>query len=464
MTATSAAIAAVAIACFLATGHLLLGWIVRRTQLFWFERWGAAYLVGMAALSGLWFGLAPFYRFIHPLWALTLCSAAALLLCLRQKKGSSGVSAGCGRKPIPTPCDIALSALVTIECVALFGAALWTPLGFDGVFNFEMKASLMFFEPSHSIPLGYIGDSSRNWSHPQYPLMVPFGELWIYSWLGRIDHAAAKLLFPLFYVSLIALVCGAVRRVAGLRPSLATGAMLGLMPPLTLIPGAASGYADVPLAAAMAGAVSFTWLALRTGAADAALLAGVMSAIAAWTKTEGFVLAATIGLLGLVFRYAPVHRTSGSLSVAASSALILVPVAALAPWVTLQHRYGIPAADFLPVTIANAVDNLHRVPIILELVVRELLRPGHWGLLWPAWVIAVLLVMTNRDRIASDLFLITAVAIPLVLYAVPFIFSSWADVDQHVRSALPRLLVPLAPIALWLTAATFWREWQARAV
>jgi hypothetical protein len=352
--------------------------------------------------------------------------------------------------------------LIAVECAALFVAGLRTPLGFDGVFNFEMKASLMFFNPAHSLPVEYIGDSSRNWSHPQYPLMVPFGELWIYSWLGRVDHAAAKVLFPLFYFSLVALVCGAVRRVAGLRPALATGAILGLMPPLTLIPGAASGYADVPLAAAMAGAVSFTWLALRTGARDAALLAGIMSAIAAWTKSEGIVLAGAVGLLALIFRYVSVRAAGCSLSVAAASAPLVVPVVALAPWLALQRSYGIPAADFLPLTIANAVDNLHRVPIISELVVRELVRPGHWGFLWPAWCIAVLLVITHRHRLPSDLFLIGAVAIPLVLYAVPFMFSSWTDVDQHVRSALPRLLVPLAPIALWLTTATFWREWQTR--
>jgi hypothetical protein len=462
---TSAAIATGAIACFFAVGHLLLHAIERRTELFWFERWAAAYLFGMAALSGLWFGLAPLSRFVQPLSVLTVCSAAALLfLCMRAQKESGRVVSGRWRNPLWTPVEIALAALIAIECAAVFAAALRTPLGFDGVFNFEMKASLMFSDASHSLPIDYVGDASRNWSHPQYPLMVPFGELWIYSWLGRVDHAAAKLLFPLFYCSLIAFVCGAVRRAGGVRLSLAAGAALGLMPPLTLIAGAASGYADVPLAAAMAGAVSLTWIALRTGASDAAVLAGMMSAIAAWTKSEGIVLGGSIGLLVLVLRYVPARRFSCNLSVGASSAPILVPAIAIAPWMTLQHRYGIPPADFLPLTIANAVDNLHRVPVILELVVRELLRPGHWGLLWPAWCVAVVLVMTNPRRLASDLFLIGTVALPLVLYVVPFVFSSWTDVDQHVRTALPRLLIPLAPIACWLTVATFWREWQARAL
>lgn len=459
MTATTAATAVVAISCFFAVGHVLLNLIVRRTQLFWFERWAAAYLLGMATLSGLWFCLALFFP---PLSVLTLFSAGASLVCLRGLKGPTGVFSRRARKPLPTPCDIALVALISVECVALFAAALRTPLGFDGVFNFEMKASLMFFNRSHVLPVDYIGDVSRNWSHPQYPLMVPFGELWMYSWLGRVDHGAAKLLFPLFYVTLVSLTCGAVRRAAGLRPSLAIAAILGLMPPLTLLPGAASGYADVPLAAATAGAVSFTWLALRTGARDAALLAGMMGAIAAWTKSEGMVLAGTIGLLALAVRYALADRSSSNLSIAASSAPIVVPAVLLAPWLILQYLYGIPAADFLPLTMANAIENLHRVPIVLELVVRELVRPGHWGVLWPAWCVAVLLAITNRDRIAPDLFLISAVAIPLVLYMVPFVFSSWPDVDQHVRLALPRMLVPLAPMALWLTAATFWREWQAR--
>ena len=175
MTWASAALVAVAIACFFATGRLLLATILQRTPLFWFERWAAAYMLGMAALSALWFGLAPFYRYVDPLWVLTLCSAGALLLCVfaKSKTGWGVVSAASWRNPFPA--DMALAALIAVECAALFVAALRTPLGFDGVFNFEMKASLMFLNPSHTLPVEYIGDSSRNWSHPLYPLLVPFG-------------------------------------------------------------------------------------------------------------------------------------------------------------------------------------------------------------------------------------------------------------------------------------------------
>ena len=283
--------------------------------------------------------------------------------------------------------------------------------------------------------------------------MVPFAELWIYRWLGRMDHAAVKILFPLFYFSLIALTCGAVRRFAGVRGALVVGVAVGLMPPFTLLPGASSGYADVPLAAAIAGGVSFTILALRTGNLEAVTLAGMLLAIATWTKTEGVLLAACLGMAGagLLHFHSPVPFRR-------SCALIWMPMLAATPWIVIHQHYGIPAPDFLPVSVANISANLDRLPAIAELVFRELLRPGHWGLIWPSWGVAILLAIKYRR--VTDWFLIAAVALPLGLYVLPFMLSSWPDPTEHVRSALPRLLVPLVPVALAFTAVTLWHEWR----
>ena len=117
--------------------------------------------------------------------------------------------------------DRLLVGLLILEFLALVAASLRTSLGFDGLFNFEMKARLMFEHPVGRLPLAYLSDASRAWSHPQYPLMVPFAELWVYTWLGRVDHTAVKILFPLFYFSLVAIMCGFVRRMAGVRVALA---------------------------------------------------------------------------------------------------------------------------------------------------------------------------------------------------------------------------------------------------
>ena len=115
------------------------------------------------------------------------------------------------------------------------------------------------------------------------------------------------------------------------------------------------------------------------------------------------------------------------------------------------------ASDFVSVSVANISANFNRLPAIGDLVFRELLRPGHWGLVWPAWGIAIVLAIKYR-RIA-DWFLIATVGIPLGLYVLPFMLSSWPDPTEHVRSALPLFWSPRARGAC-VHFRQLWNEWR----
>jgi hypothetical protein len=199
--------------------------------------------------------------------------------------------------------------------------------------------------------------------------------------------------------------------------------------------------------------------ALSAAESEAAILAGLLLAVASWTKTEGVVLAFSIGMLGVFFsQVARAYDAPSSISFRRSLMWIWVPALAVFPWLVVQHQYGISAPDFVPLSMANAGANLDRMPAILALFAAELLRPGHWGLVWPACALATLLLMTNTRGPAAVWFLAGVTFVPLMLYVLPFMLSSWPDPAEHVRSALPRLLVPIAPVALLLTVVTVSRE------
>jgi uncharacterized membrane protein len=443
-----------ALAVLLGLGHAIVALLVGHTKLYWFERWALAFLIGTAALSGLWLACGPFYGVIQPVWLLSLLSVVIMVYVARSRvrRWRSAVDVRPQKARVrPAPLDAVLSVALAAQFVALFLASLRTPLGWDGLFNFEIKARLIFEnDPSGRFPWAYLSDASRVWSHPQYPLMVPFAEFWIYSWLGRVDQGAVKILFPLFYFSLIGLVCGAARRMATARVSLLTGVAMGLLPPLTLLPGAASGYADVPLAAALVGSVCFALLALQTRNAEAWVVAGVLSAIATWTKSEGVLLA------GCVAAAAFAALKTGSDPVRSMRPLVWMPLAAALPWLLVQHRYGMPLADFMPVSTGAVLVSVTRLQGVADIFARELLRPGHWGAIWPAWCAAIVLVVAFRRPRASEWLLVGTVALPLVLYLIVFTWSAWPDPLEHARTALSRLLVPMAPIALMFTILTFY--------
>jgi hypothetical protein len=391
-------------------------------------------MLGCGAGAFAWFTLSPFFGAVPAIVLLTGLMVATGLFCIARRTvnafGGPGEGAPGDRA---TAVDVALAVVLVAQVAALFAAASHTQLGWDGMFNFEMKARLAFeHTPSGQLPRGYFADASRTWSHPHYPLLVPFTEFWIYSWLGRVDQTAVKVIFPMFYLSLAGAFAGAVRRIAGRRGAMLGVIALGLLPPLTLLPGAASGYADVPLAAGLAGAVLFALIGLTSGNRDTIVLGAALSAAVVWTKSEGVMLAAAIAVAGV--------------AIGRGRAVILVwlPAAAAIPWLAFQHIYGQPGADFRPVAPLLLVAKL---PEIVAMFARELLRPGHWALIWPVFFLTTA-AMAFRRSSAADRFLAAAVVIPLSVYPLVYAFSAWPDVRDHMGSSLPRIMVPLAPLAL----------------
>ncbi len=440
-------VVAVALGILVGLGHAVLALVVRTTRLYWFERWSLAFLLGTCAASLAWCVLSPLYGLIAPIWVVSAFAGVAMLAGARVARAASGASGEGGARGQTGALEIALCALLALECAAVLLTALHAPLGWDGLFNFEIKARLAFENiPTGRLPVGYFSDTSRTWTHPRYPLLVPFAELWIYEWLGRVDQAAIKVVFPLFYFSLIGILCGAVRRMTNLRVALLACVAVGALPPMTVQAGATSGYADLPLAASMLGAVSFTLLALSTANPEALGLAAMLSTSAVWTKAEGLLLVCALAAAASIAKL-PIRKTA---------VLLGMPLLIALPWLVIQGRYGMPDGDFLPVSAAVLVGNLHRLPASAVQIGRELLLPGHWGMIWVAAGALIAMMIARGRSTASDRLLAAAFVIPLILYAAVFIFSTWPDVREHVRWSIPRLLVPLTPMALMFAIRRLW--------
>lgn len=435
-------------------GYALLSLAATETRLYWFERLAIAFLLGIGALSVAWVALSPLYVFLSPVWVLSAVAAGTAGAAWRQWR------ARLEPRPLPQrqPCSwltLAGSAVLLLQFAALAFASFHQPLEWDGLFNFEWRARLAFeHRPMGQLPLAFFSDASRAWSHPRYPLLVPFAEFWAYSWLGRMDQALVKILFPLFFVALVAVVCGAMRRLTNARTALACGIALGLTPSLTVGPGGATGFADVPLAAAVVAAVSCAMLAVKRRDAGAFILAGALSAVAAWTKTEGLVLALCLGA-GVVMALMWLERKEPArrVSFLAATSLLWMPLAVAVPWLIFQSLYGLPEPDFPTFAPGLVVVHLHRLELVLPLVLHELVRPGHWGPIWPAFAAACVLSAWRHELDPPNAMLAAAVLVPLTAYVLVYLFSSWTDVSMHVRTSIERLLIPLAPTALMFTVS-----------
>ena len=102
--------------------------------------------------------------------------------------------------------EVVLTPVIAIEIAIVFYLSFVHTLGWDGLLNWEIKARYAFANGG-VLPAAYFSDTGRAFSHPEYPLAIPFTELWLYLWLGEPNQFCAKTIFPAFTATASAFGC-----------------------------------------------------------------------------------------------------------------------------------------------------------------------------------------------------------------------------------------------------------------
>jgi hypothetical protein len=142
-------------------------------------------------------------------------------------------------------------------------------------------------------------DPTYRFMHPEYPLLTPSLMAWCWkfgtSWPMVVPQAVAML-------SLLSLTGITFATVALLRgPALGFVALLTVCAPNMLVANGAALYSDIPMAAVLAAAAALAALSVSGKAGPvAAVLAGMLAGLCAWTKLEGVIhIAALTSGMGL---------------------------------------------------------------------------------------------------------------------------------------------------------------------
>lgn len=337
--------------------------------------------------------------------------------------------------------DYGLGALLGVASALILVLTFKHTLGWDGLLIWELKARYAYLNGG-ALPTAYFSDASRVFSHPEYPLYLPMIEMWIYQWIGEPDQYWVKLIFPVYYAFGTIFLAQAAGTLSGNRRiGLLAANLFLLIPFLTRAAGGiVLGYADVPLSIMYCAAFYFLWNFARTNSNDALSLFLIFSALLPWVKKEGAILWFALMLSGLPF----ILRRRGSVV----AVLSLGSGSMIAIWQFYLHSMQAgPAQDFVPISVSHAVSHLSRLGPILQVLVEEATTLSRWNLLWFMTIFAFCsFAILNRTRRA--LILVVCSVLPIALYCATYLFSSWPDYLDHVRSSLPRLLLHVAPLAI----------------
>ena len=320
-------------------------------------------------------------------------------------------------------------------------------LGWDGLFIWEFKARLAATSGG-SIPQAYYQDPARSWSHPDYPLLLPLSEAWFYIWLGRPHQHLVKILFPLFYVAMIGLLVRGAPAFGGCRrQGVIAAALVFAVPSVVLGEGASSGYADFPLGVFYLATVLYAAEYVRTGERDYLPVIGALAACLLWVKQEGMILAPCVFLAALP----RILRDGGWKSLVT---LVLPGWLLVVCWEVYLRNAGVQRGlNFMEVTPANVWNHLDRIPDVANWMAKEVLNWNAWGILWPAFLLALVLP-DSKTRGSARLLLAFVILVPLIAYMGSYVLSSWDPFLDHVKYSLPRLMLHVTPLAVLFVATS----------
>ena len=322
-------------------------------------------------------------------------------------------------------------------------------LGWDGLLNYEVKARWAFSNGGR-LPLSYFSDPTRDWSHQDYPLLLPLAESWLYLWLGRTDQSLLKLIPWMFFVSAICLLHSANRRLgANCWQMLISPLMVFTVPLLLIGDGSVStGYADFPMAVFYLATTIFVVEFWRSENFAALRLAGVLAAAGCWLKQDGVILWFCMTILVCLKALIEIRSWKTDWR----KWLHLATVISLGLVVFVGWRWFIAfvsasvRTEVQPIGLGTLQANVWLLPIIVKGVILELLNPRHWGVLWLLTFLSIGWMLWRR-RNRELVVMVLAVVLPILAYAsLHFFFHG---------SPLTRLLIHVSLVAVLIVGMTF---------
>jgi hypothetical protein len=397
------------------------------------------WLLGCGIVSMLlWIGGAVCSGLVLQLIVTLLCLALALT-GWRAKRAANA------KFYLPKPVTITewiLAGLIMLEIATMIFVSFKHTLGWDGLLNWEIKARYAFLNGG-TLPGSYYSDPGRGFSHPEYPLAIPFSELWLYLWMGEPNQFWVKVVFPLFCAACAPLLALLVARLSGNRwVGLLSAALLPFVPSVLGSPGGiVVGYVDIPLGVFYLAALGYLLLWFNTNDSRFLIVFAGCSAFLPWTKSEGIILWFIV--LGIGFLLSVIKRRIGGFltSIVPGCALIFA-------WRVYLHLVHLsPHSDFSRPSFKVLSQNISRLGEIFGILVVSLAERTHWSIFWVLAGIAMIYLFMSRklDRIAVAV----AIIIPILLYSLTYLFSSWPTYTAHMTSSFPRLLLHVMPVG-WL--------------
>jgi len=293
-------------------------------------------------------------------------------------------------------------------------------------------------------------DPIVEWSHPEYPNLVP--SLVAYGWLpeGRCLALSPVAVALLTHVSKLLLIVGLSQAA---YPRSAWPWIFGIFYatiPQEWTQEEAWQYADRPLAVFLLAGIGCLALAIRRKQRSWFLLAGLFWGAAGFCKDEGKAALVLLGVGASLATLCSLSHGGGWRAIGNLALLIL----GLTPGISslgLQWAYSPVPTKLIELMTADPLRDTSRTALIFQYLLKYLNHPYWGGMWWGCGAVFATLAPWLRRR---ELWLLWVFpTVQLMVYMLIFQLTP-QPLEWHLESALPRLLFHVSPIvflaASWL--------------
>lgn len=270
-------------------------------------------------------------------------------------------SGGSGGSPWIATAGYVLIATATVFAVveALIPVSAWVNWDAWAIWGIKARA----FWTAGTMPEAFLLNPLYYFSHADYPPGMPLLQTWLGFWAGGLGDSTMRLVSPVYHLALVFLLAGLLAEFGMTAERWLLAGLYALMP--RMVEQAHSGYADLALAAAVAGVLLL--LARMVKGEAPPWCPALMCGVAGMIKGEALIL--SLGMAALILVWWRRHRIR---TAAAVPALVLL-VALLAPWRAAVVRLGIK-----PTYVVARSQWVARVPVYYPYLFKAPFLDG-WG-------------------------------------------------------------------------------------
>ncbi len=345
---------------------------------------------------------------------------------------------------------ISVNFIVVVFFTFLFPIRFW-----DAISCWSLKGRAFFIDSSI---FPFFTEHSYGFAHLSYPLYIPLLQTWIYLWIGVIDETLVKVIFPIFYLSLVFLFYHTFRQKFNKIFSIIIVFILSALP--IVMDHGYMEYTNLVFSIILFLGVYYFYIYISSDLKKSNLL--VLSAlfftILTQVRTEGLVFLAVFLLVNTVVAVIKIFKIGKKRSLNIALSIISPPCLAfflILPWLYIKKNLGISTFSSEWTTILVEIQEYGQG--ILEFFnLPAALRAISAGLFYSAfdsaraflgasygivWFVMIIILIINFKRSVRDykwifpVFILTGLTSLLLSFAMieEFIWST----DRYLLHMLP---------------------------